>query len=151
MKVKIELNKDLVQDEVIIRCSQIDSTIQKIEQTILDVVATSEKIPFYKESIQYYIKLEDVLFFETSENKINAHTAEDVYMVKYRLYELEELLPRNFIRISKSVILNTDQVYSIHHTITSPNMVQFYQSYKQVYVSRHYFKELKNRLDERRM
>lgn len=46
--------------------------------------------------------------------------------------------------------LNVNQVYSINKNITSSSIVQFYKSYKQVYVSRNYYKVLKQRLEERR-
>jgi len=66
------------------------------------------------------------------------------------LYELEEMLPNNFVRVSKSTILNVNQIYSINRNLTSSSLVQFYKSYKQVYVSRNYNKILKQRLEERR-
>ena len=94
--------------------------------------------------------VDNILFFETSENRISAHTNNETYYVKYRLYELEEKLPKNFLRISKSTIVNINQIFGITHTITSPNIIQFYNSHKQVYVSRFYFKNLKSRLEERR-
>lgn len=70
--------------------------------------------------------------------------------IKYRLYELEEILPKYFVRVSKSTILNVNQVYSIDKNITSSSIIKFSKSYKQVYVSRNYYKILKQRLEERR-
>lgn len=40
--------------------------------------------------------MENVLFFETAEKGICAHTAEEVYQVRYKLYELEKMLPGIF-------------------------------------------------------
>lgn len=105
---------------------------------------------FYKNDIKYYLNLNDILFFETSENSVEAHTEKEVYKIKYRLYELEEILLNNFVRVSKSTILNVNQIYSINRNLTSSSLVQFYKSYKQVYVSRNYNKILKQRLEERR-
>ncbi|WP_332525109.1 LytTR family DNA-binding domain-containing protein [Terrisporobacter sp.] len=45
--------------------------------------------------MEYYISLSDILFFETEENTMSAHTIDNVYQVKYKLYELEEILPKN--------------------------------------------------------
>ena len=91
-----------------------------------------------------------MIFFETSGNQIHAHTLDDVYYVKYRLYELEDLLPGNFMRVSKSTILNTDRIYSITKNLATANTVSFVNTYKQVFVSRYYYRALKEKLENRR-
>jgi DNA-binding LytR/AlgR family response regulator len=150
MKVRIEVEEDLVEDEIIIKCRSITNTIQKVQQTISDITSSTQKLSFFKDGKEYYLSLNLILFFETSDNGVYAHTPDDVYKVKYKLYELEEILPRNFLRVSKSTILNINHILSISSSLTSLNTVEFNKSYKRVYVSRFYFKSLKNRLDERR-
>lgn len=151
MKFKIEIDENLVEDEIIIKCSQIDSDIQKFQEIIQDITKSSQKLSFLKEDKEYYFSLNVILFFETSYNEIYAHTEDDVYKVKYRLYELEEFLPRNFLRVSKSTILNINKILSISHNIASSSLVQFNKTHKQVYVSRYYYKKLRNRLNGRRI
>ena len=92
-----------------------------------------------------------ILFFETEDNQVFAHTKKDVYQTKYRLYELEELLPGSFIRVSKSTILNVSHVLSIKKNLTASSEVWFEGTHKQVYVSRNYYKQLKQRLEEKRL
>lgn len=148
MKIKIDVNEDL-EEEIIIKCKHLTPAIQKIQQAVMDVSSSLPKLSFYKEDVEYYLPLTTILFFETNDNKVIAHTIDNFYQMKYRLYELEEFLPHNFIRISKSTIVNTEKIFSITHTLTSPNVIQFSHSHKQVFVSRLYFKALKNRLEER--
>ena len=90
---------------------------------------------------------EDILFFETEDKWINVHTAEDIFQTRQKLYELEELLPRYFLRISKSAILNTHKVYSIHKNIAASSVVEFVDSHKQVFVSRNYYKVLIHQME----
>lgn len=149
MKVKIEIDRDLIEDEVIIRCQSLNDEIQRIERSIHDV-KSKPRIRFYQKDIEYYISLDEILFFETEGNLMIAHTRNDVYQVKRRLYELEELLPSYFIRVSKSTILNIHHIYSITKNITASSIVEFNKSHKQVYVSRMYYKILEQRLEERR-
>lgn len=149
MKIRIEIEENLEEDEVIIRCKELNDTVKKIQQSISNK-AVLPKFVFYKEEIEYYLSLDTILFFETFENMVQAHTEKEIYQIKYRLYELEELLPRHFIRVSKSTILNVNHIYSVDRNLTSSSVVQFYKSHKQVYVSRNYYKELKQRLGERR-
>lgn len=90
------------------------------------------------------------MFFETSGTSIHAHTSDNFYQVKNKLYELEKILPSNFIRVSKSTIINVKHIYSIEKNITSSSIVQFSNTHKQVYVSRNYYKLLKQRIDQSR-
>ena len=54
------------------------------------------------------------------------------------------------MRVSKSTILNLDQIYGLTHSLTN-NLVEFQNTYKQVYVSRKYFKKLKEELDHKEL
>ncbi len=89
------------------------------------------------------------MFFETSADGVYAHTKNDAYVVKLRLYELEKELPDSFMRVSKSTIINLSKIMSLQKNITSSSLVRFMNSVKEVYVSRMYYKELKLRLHER--
>lgn len=146
MRIKIELEDNLTDEEIIIKCSKVDKKILDIQKAISDVIQSEQKLSFMKEGKEYYLPLEDILFFETNHVNVYAHTENDVYNVKYHLYELEEILSRSFVRVSKSTILNIEHIYSIDKNLTSSSLVQFYKSHKQVYVSRYYFKDLKHRL-----
>lgn len=149
MKVRIEVTDDLEEDEVLIRCSRVDESIRKIHQFALEQSKSGPKITFYQQNQEYYFSLEKVLFFETEGEHVYAHTTGDAYLIKYRLYELEKLLPRCFVRASKSTIVNVRRIYSITRNLTSSSLVQFADSHKQVYVSRFYYGELRQRLQER--
>ena len=149
MKVRIEIDSNIEEDEIIIRCKELTKSIQKIEETIQQENQIIN-FTFYKDNTEYYIPLNSILFFETSGNEINAHTSNEIYEVKYKLYELEEILPINFIRVSKSTILNVDYIFSIEKNLTASSIVQFNKTHKQVYVSRNYYKKLKERINERR-
>ncbi|NLA86998.1 MAG: LytTR family transcriptional regulator [Clostridiales bacterium] len=147
MKIHIEVDNDLLEDEVTIRCGRVDDTINKIHQFIIEQAQSDLKIAFFKQNQEFYFPLEDVLFFETEGEHIYAHTANDAYRIKYRLYELEELLPKNFVRASKSTIVNTRQIYSVTRNLTASSPVKFAGSHKQVYVSRFYYNDLRQRLN----
>ncbi len=150
MKIRIEIDDKIEEDEVIVRCSELNDKVKNIQMILADILEQGNHITFYKHNKDYYLPLEEVLFFETEENGISAHTISDVYQVKYKLYELEELLPRYFIRVSKSTILNINHIYSITRNISSSSIVEFQHTHKKVYVSRHYYKPLKNKLLEKR-
>ena len=150
MKIRIELDNQIQEDEVIIKCSELSEEVTRIQRVISEILAEKREMIFYKENKEYYLSINDVLFFETEESLIYAHTLSEVYQVKYKLYELEEILPKNFVRVSKSTILNINHIYSITRNITSSSLVEFKNTHKKVYVSRSYYKVLKLRLLEKR-
>jgi len=146
MKIRIEIDPALEETEVVIRCESLDDSIMQLQSELLSRDNEKKKIVFYKDETEFYLPLDEILFFETSESGVFAHTREDEYQVRHKLYELEEMLPRYFIRISKSAILNTKKVYSIVRNITAASKIEFFESHKVVYVSRSYYRNLKERL-----
>jgi len=146
LKLRIELVEEGA-EEVIIRCSKMDDTVQKLQAYVQSLA--SPGLIFYKGNQEYYLSVEEVLFFETDGEQVYAHTVSDAFRVRYRLYELEEILSRRFIRAAKGLIVNTARIYAINRNLTSSSQVQFVGTHKQVYVSRHYYKALKERMQER--
>ena len=143
MKVRIELVDDSSEEEVIIRCRRMDDTVGKIQQYIREQTVRSLSIAFYQGNEEYYFPIDKVLFFETEGEHIYAHTERDAYRIKYRLYELEEMLPPYFMRCSKSTILNSMRVYSITKNLSASSLVGFENTHKHVYVSRKYYQQLR--------
>ena len=148
MKMRIELTDGSAEDEVVVRCSRIDDNVQKLQEFLINLSAP--KLVFYKGSEEYYLPLEDLLFFATEGEQVFAHTHDDTFKVKHRLYELEEILPRSFVRISKGTIVNTKQIYAIDRDLTSASRVSFSKTHKHIYVSRHYYRMLREKMGDKR-
>ena len=150
MKISIEFDTTLSENEIIIRCATLNEEIQKLQSAITDITLGARKFICYQKEKEFYLPLDEILFFETESGQIRAHTKMEVYQTKLRLYELEELLPGEFMRVSKSTILNTNHIYSITKNLASSSVVEFSGTHKQVYVSRYYYKPLKFKLEEKR-
>lgn len=149
MKIHIELDENLKENEIIIRTNSIDEEVVNIQKNIVEAISSKSKITVYKEDSEFYLPLENMLFFESDNDKVYAHTNNDSYLCKYKLYELENLLPAYFMRVSKSTILNTRQILSITRSLSTSGSVEFQNSHKKIYVSRSYIKPLKERLESR--
>ncbi len=149
LKVKLEINPDCKETEVTISAAKMDAEIEKLYKMLQDGEKNLSQIEGFKDNVSYYLNLSEILFFETDSKVVMAHTAKNAYQVKYKLYELEDILGSNFMRVAKSTILNLDQIHAITRSISNCQ-IQFQDSYKTVYVSRHYYRDLRNRLDERR-
>lgn len=151
MRYRIEIDNNLNDDEVVIKCNESNKDIRhEIEKLNIIDNSNNSKLKCYDNDKEYYLSTNDILFLETNDNHIDVHTLTNIYSLKNKLYELEESLPNNFIRSSKSSIVNINHIYSIVKNITSYSIIEFKNSHKKVYVSRLYFKELSNKLREGR-
>lgn len=146
LKVRIEIDPKADECEVTIRCNGVSEEVLNIQRLLTSGSPDTSAISFFKGDSEYYLKLNDILFFETEGGVIRAHTADDEFETKYKLYELEEKLPSSFMRISKSTILNTRKIYSITKNLTGASKIEFQGTYKTVYCSRNYYKALKELL-----
>ena len=149
LKVHIKTDDTMDADEILIVCKKTTQQIEKLKDIILTQESDIPEIFFYQNQTEYQLPLEEIIFFETITEKVYAHTTNNIYSIRYILYELEVLLPKNFIRISKGVIANILPIYSIQKNLTTV-LVNFKATHKKVYVSRHYYKSFRERLNERR-
>jgi len=149
MKIRIETDENLKEPEIVLRSRVFDGNVVKIQTAILNALVENRKLVLLKDGKEYYISPEAVLFFDAVDGKTFAHTANGVYEIKQKLYELENTLPSSFVRAGKSVVIGTKYILSISRNLAGSSVVQFRGSYKQIDVSRRYFKQVKDKLNER--
>lgn len=151
MRIKIEIEENLTEDEVVIRCRSLNESIIAIQKNIAEAVRGKQQIMAMKGDKEYWLFLTEILFLETTENQVAVHSADQIFYTRLKLYELEELLPSVFMRVSKSAIVNTEKVRSIKKNITGASEVEFENCHKMAYVSRSYLKPFMSRMEERQL
>ncbi|MDR3125591.1 MAG: LytTR family transcriptional regulator [Candidatus Nomurabacteria bacterium] len=149
MKIRIETDNNLREPEIIIRSQRLDGDAAELQSAIMKALAKTRKLTLFRGGKEFYLSPDDVLFFESVDGKTYAHTTQQIFESKQRLYELENSLPSSFVRISKSAIADTRRILAITRNLTGPSLIQFRGSHKQISVSRGYFKMLRDRLNER--
>lgn len=150
MKLRIEVAEDSC-DEVVIKCKSVTPEVMRLQNAFAMATGGKADMTLTIGDTEYFVPINDILFFETDGDKVTAHSAERMYYSDKKLYELERALPPYFIRVSKSAILNSSKVSSISKSITGSGEVLFYFSNKKVYVSRMYYKQLKDLIYETRL
>ena len=77
---------------------------------------TNEK-HFFKCAINgkhYHIPINDILYFESQEHYILLYTQQESIKFKEKMYELEKQLPKCFLRIQRSMIVNIEWIYMVN-------------------------------------
>lgn len=111
MKITIEDRPDGGEDEIIIRCKHVDEHLLKL---VYAFKAGQEKLTATKGTDIVQVMPKEIFYFEAVDNKVFLYLEKDVYETKQKLYELEERFRgTDFVRVSKSVILNLSKVKSL--------------------------------------
>ena len=151
MKVRIEIEEGLAEEEVIIRCGQLNDSVVSLQNYISGQGNGKRCLSLQNAETEFFVPMDEVYFFETEGREVLAHTADKIFTCSHKLYELEEILPGNFMRISKSSIANLDLVYSITRNLTASSVMEFAGTKKKAMVSRAYFKAVTERLKARKL
>lgn len=149
MKVRIEIAEDQP-EEVVIRCRELSEETERIRNALEDVLRGTELCLSSGDTV-YFVPISSILFFETDGDCVLAHTADKVYSSGEKLYHLEQILPRTFVRVSKSCIVNSARVSFLRRGVTGTGEAGFSGSEKIAYVSRMYFGSLKEFIYETRI
>lgn len=137
------LNKE--DEQVIIECVEMNKDFEDIKDYVL---MKGNTLTGFIQDTAFQLNLSDILYFEAVGERVFAYTADELYSVKLRLYEVEERYLKNkFVRCSKSVIVNLMHIESFRPTLDSRLYARM-KNGEDVVVSRMYAKELKKRIME---
>jgi len=146
LRIRIETAEDC--DEVIIRCRERDSVITEIERAVENALKGSGELLLYINGTEYYVPKNDILFFESEGDKIYANSEDRRYVTNNKLFELEDIMPSHFVRISKSTVANVMLIASLRRELTGNGELTFKKSEKKAYFSRGYYKRLREKIEE---
>ena len=108
MKITIVPPDPGQEDEVIIRCAQLDDSVMKL---ISALKANTQRLTAYDEQGITMLPPSDIFYFESVDNRVFAYCEKNVYEIRKKLYELEtDFAHTDFMRISKSTIVNVAKI-----------------------------------------
>ena len=145
--MKSRLIIDKTQEEEIVATVQERSVLtDKIEALILEYTG-QDRITAYTEDDIFPLAFDDIECITILEGKTYAiDTKGRQLRLKQRLYELENLLPANFIRINKSALANEHRLEKFTAAYSGAVNARFKCGYEE-YVSRRCFASIKRRFE----
>lgn len=144
MKITIESLKPGEEEEIILRCASVDDRILKLIQSLK---TEKDTLTGYVEDKIQKLALKDIFYFEAVDSKIYAYMAKQVFEVHKKLYEIEEeYAEKDFLRISKAVVVNVSKIIYIRPMLNGRFEAKLKNDEK-VVISRQYVPALKEKLD----
>ena len=133
------------EEEIIANVHQRSAMIDEIER-----IVTNEDIPNqitgYLEDEIKLLPIEEIeCFFVEDEKTYALDSSGKKYVVRKRLYELEDLLPPDFIKINKSAIANRKKIVRFKVLLSCAVDAEFASGYTDC-ISRRCFAEIRRRL-----
>lgn len=141
MKCTVILDKTR-EEEILVYARERTPLVDEIER--LAAENTAQLNGFLRGEI---VKLDtkDIYCFTVDGGKLYAITEKDKYLLKTRLYNVEETLDKSFIKINQSSIANINKIQKFDASISGTLKVIFKNGYTD-YVSRRNIKNIKERL-----
>lgn len=145
MKVSIQFIPSHQEENAILNLHGDNEQIEEMKTYLERNGIMNHTIIVTHEGKMVYISSEIIFAIEAEKNIRLIYTQEETYHSRHKLYELENLLPRNFVRVSKSAILNTDKV-RMYRPLPNGLMAADMANDTTVYISRKYLQNLLNRI-----
>lgn len=142
--MKIELNIDKKFEETIVTISA-----NKVNDEIQNLVNYIENKEDYFTGISdgkvCLLNLEDIIRVYVEDRKVYVVTVEGRFIVRKKLYEVQSMVTKDFIKISQSEIANIRYIHSLDLGLRGTIVIN-YKNSDISYVSRRMLKEFKMKL-----
>lgn len=141
MRIIIEEISDHEEEQILIRCKKLTPKISRA----IEELQSQDSIFVTASNEMQKVNLDDIFYFETVDNKAFVYTEDAVYELKKRLGEFEKTLGSQFVRISRTVIVNWRKIQSFR-SIFNGRLEATMENSEKLIVSRQYIGILKEKL-----
>ncbi len=143
MKITIQECPEGEEDEIILRCKNVDEQLLKL---VYDLRADREKLTVSKGEKLFQVLPSNIYYFEAVDSRVFAYLEKEVYETRLKLYELEERYRNtDFFRASKSVIINLAKIKCLSPVFSGRFEAQM-KNGERLIISRQYVPKLKEKL-----
>ena|SRR5690625_125073 len=144
MEVELIINNSEERERIVIYAREITKELQGIMACIDEILYKTIIYGQINEEL-YPLNNEEIVRFYTENRAIFAEDSNQKYKVNKRLYELEQILPKQFVRISQSEIININFIKKLKQEINGLIKISF-KNGEVTYSSRRYLKSIRGAL-----
>ena len=145
MKVEVQIDPRLEEPVIVLRAPSPTGEIEALAKQLREA-ALPQPFTVYRGREAVRVSRSMVLRFYTEDKGVYCQTAQGVFTVHQRLYELEEeLAGTRFVRVSNSEIVNLDRVTGLDLTLAGTIKMTL-EDGTVCWVSRRYVKKIRSAL-----
>lgn len=145
MKVNLFVSKDIEEPYADIHTDELTDNVAKAV-SILKSDESKDILAVKKGSDIAFLEFSDIFMFRVENKKVSVYTSDDEYLIKKPLYQIEESLGGDFVRISKTTIVNMKKIKRVAPSIKGMMFIELKNGLKDN-ISRKYLPEFKRALD----
>lgn len=139
LEVKVDPNKE---EKITIECHEENDLVKQIKNL---VEGSDIQLNGYLDDEIIPLKLNKIERFFVESNKVFASVDKKHFVIKYRIYQLEEALGETFVKINQSCLVNVNSIVKFKAAFDGSIMVELASGEKD-YISRRSLKNVKERL-----
>ena len=134
------------EEEIIANVHERTPLIDEIEKLVTKEGVNDQLTGYLEDEIKI-LKVDEVeCYFVEDEKTYALYSDKKKYVIKKRLYELETILPTDFIKINKSAIANSKKISKFKVLLSGAVDAQFASGYTEC-ISRRCFVEIRRRFE----
>ena len=141
MKYSLIIDKNK-EEEVIVIAHEKHELVEKIEKLFFN---NDKELTGYLDDEIIILDISKIACFISEDNNVYALVGEYRYKVKKRLYQIEEILDDDFIKINQSCIANINKIKKFKPCFNGSLEIIFINGYSD-FISRRELKKVKERL-----
>ena len=145
MKVNLFVSRDITEPHADIHTNELTGNVSKAI-SILESDESSDMIAVKKGSEIALLELSEIYMFRVEDKQVNVYTQNNSYVVKKALYQVEESLNGDFVRISKTTIVNLKKIKRVAPSLKGMMFIELKNGLKDN-ISRKYLPDFKQALD----
>lgn len=143
MRVVFFQDKNADEPQVVVSAPSLTDDVEELMESIRSF--TPSPISGYSEGSLVRLDKGSIIRIYSKDKKVFADTTEGSFLLKSPLYQLEETLPDNFVRISNSEIVNADKIIRLDLNLVGTIRISL-EGGLESFVSRRYVSKVKGAL-----
>ena len=145
MKVNLFVSRDIEEPYADIHTNELTDNVAKA-MSILESDDSSDMVAVKKGSDIALLQMDEIFMFRVEDKQVKVYSENSEYLIKKPLYQVEETLSSDFVRISKATIVNLKKIERVAPSLKGMMFIELKNGLKDN-ISRKYLPEFKQALD----
>ena len=145
MKVNLFVSRDIEEPYADIHTNELTDNVAKA-MSILESDESSDMVAVKKGSDIALLQMDEIFMFRVEDKQVKVYSENSEYLIRKPLYQVEETVSSDFVRISKTTIVNLKKIERVAPSLKGMMFIELKNGLKDN-ISRKYLPDFKQDLD----